>query len=133
MAALTASLETFHEASMRLIVEKSRALTGYLQTLLLQEPQLGKRRPWTIITPPNPKQRGAQLSVQLEPGLLDPVLKGLEDAGVVVDERKPDVIRVAPAPLYNTYMEVWEFVQILEAVCTRTLEEQSESAQGASE
>ena len=124
MCALTASLEIFAEASMPLITQRSRELTEFLETLLLQEPQPGRLRPWSIITPRDPKRRGAQLSVQLEPGLLDGVLKGLEDEGVVVDERKPDVIRVAPAPLYNTCVEVWDFVQILEAVCTSVVQKQ---------
>ena len=119
MAALTASLEIFAEASMPLIVNKSRGLTGHLEMLLQQAPANGKHRPWSIITPSDPKSRGAQLSVQLEPGFLEPVLRGLQAEGVAVDERKPDVIRVAPAPLYNSYVDVWEFVQILEDVCTR--------------
>ena len=103
---------------MRLIAEKSKDLTGYLEDLLLQEADAGKARPWRIITPRSPEKRGSQLSIQLSPGLLDAVMKGLNAAGVVVDERKPDVIRVAPAPLYNSYTEVWEFVQILETICT---------------
>ena len=132
VAALTASLEIFAEASMPLIVERSRELTQLLETLLLQEPQPGKIRPWTIITPRDPKRRGAQLSIQLEPGLLEPVMKGLEEAGVVVDERKPDVIRVAPAPLYNTCVEVWDFVDTLESVCTSVIKEQTKAGQGDS-
>lgn len=44
-------------------------------------------------------------------------MKELEENGIVVDERKPDVVRVAPAPLYNTYSEVWEFVQIFWKCC----------------
>lgn len=70
-----------------------------------------------ILTPEDPTQRGAQLSLKLKPGLLDLVLKELEANGVVVDERKPDVIRVAPAPLYNCFVDVWNFAQIFLGAC----------------
>ena len=97
---------------MKAIREKSVKITGFLEKLLLQPPESGGKNPYWIITPSDPAQRGAQLSVQLEPGLLDEVLHALEEASVVVDERKPDVIRVAPAPLYNSYVDVWKFVEI---------------------
>ena len=94
------------------IRKKSVQITGFLERLLHQPPESGGSNPYWIITPSDPAQRGAQLSIQLEPGLLDDVLHGLEEAGVVVDERKPDVVRVAPAPLYNSYVDVWDFVEI---------------------
>ena len=59
------------------------------------------------------------MSVRLEPGLLMGVMAELETDGVVVDQRKPDVIRVAPAPLYNNYTEVWDFVKIFKAACEK--------------
>ncbi len=46
------------------------------------------------------------------PGRLDTLSDLLDEAGIVVDKRRPDVIRVAPVPLYNTYEEVWKFVEI---------------------
>jgi kynureninase len=55
--------------------------------------------------------------------LLDLVLKELDVNGVVVDERKPDVIRVAPAPLYNTFVEVWNFVQIFLGACRKAVKQ----------
>lgn len=58
-------------------------------------------------------------------------MKILEDAGVIVDERKPDVIRVAPAPLYNTFEEVWEFANIFTAACSQVLCGQIEGSQEA--
>jgi kynureninase len=48
----------------------------------------------------------------LEPGLLDRVGGRLQEAGIVVDQRKPDVIRAAPVPLYNTYHDVWVFARV---------------------
>lgn len=104
---------------MPVIRQKSLNLTGYLEHLLLKYPLDAppEDKPFTLITPSNPAERGAQLSLRLQPGLLDPVLAHLEQEGVVIDERKPDVIRVAPAPLYNTYTEVWEFCQILLQAC----------------
>ncbi|KAJ5725559.1 Kynureninase [Penicillium malachiteum] len=78
-------------------------------------------KPFTLITPSNPAERGAQLSLRLQPGLLDHVLHHLEENGVVIDERKPDVVRVAPAPLYNTYVEAWEFCQIFLEACREAI------------
>ena len=99
--------------------QKSLNITGYLEHLLLKYPLdcPPEDKPFTLITPSNPEGRGAQLSLRLQPGLLDHVLHYLEEKGVVIDERKPDVVRVAPAPLYNTYTEVWEFCQIFLHAC----------------
>lgn len=85
-------------------------LTAYLETLLLSTSIIPKsHHVYSILTPTDPSQRGAQLSILLEPGLLDIVMHELEIRGVVTDERKPDVIRVAPAPLYNTFTDVFDF------------------------
>ncbi|KAL8822818.1 MAG: hypothetical protein Q9191_006453 [Dirinaria sp. TL-2023a] len=118
LTTVLASLEVFALTSMSALQDKSRALTGYLADLLLQQPSDG-RNPhlYRIITPLDPAGRGAQLSIRLGPGLLKGVMKALEEKGVVVDERQPDVVRVAPAPLYNTFAEVWEFVNIFQAAC----------------
>lgn len=113
-----ASLEVFSLTSMAAVREKSIALTGYLADLLQQsQDDQSPEDFYRVITPLDATQRGAQLSVMLKPGLLEGVLKALEDAGVVVDERKPDVIRVAPAPLYNTFTEVLEFAKIFQTAC----------------
>lgn len=124
MNAVVSSLEIFNRATIKAIREKSLKITGYLEHLLLQYPldALPEAKPFTLITPSNPAERGAQLSLRLEPGLLDHVLHHLEENGIVIDERKPDVIRVAPAPLYNTYTEVWEFCQVFIAACREASE-----------
>ena len=107
---------------MATIRTKSMAMTAYLENLLLKPPSADryyiKHLPYQIITPSNPEERGAQLSVRLEPGLLESVLRFLENEGVVVDERRPDVIRVAPAPLFNTFTEVWDFANIFTSACS---------------
>jgi kynureninase len=100
--------------------KKSLALTNYLESLLLNSPSSKENNIntlFTLITPSNPEERGAQISIRLLPGLLYPVLHVLESNGVVIDERKPDVVRVAPAPLYNTFTEVWDFCQIFFQAC----------------
>ena len=65
-----------------------------------------------IITPSNPKERGAQLSLLIKKEGKK-LFNHLTQAGVVADWREPDVIRVAPAPLYNTFEEVFVFSQLL--------------------
>lgn len=130
MSALVASLEIFGETSMTELRQKSISLTGYLHNLLLQSHTLTHPMPFTIITPTNVDERGAQLSLRLQPGLLDNILHRLEESGVVVDERKPDVIRVAPAPLYNTYLDVWKFVQVFCEACRKAAESRDTMANG---
>ena len=106
---------------MTSIRAKSMAMTAYLEELLLNPPSANshykEHLPYRIITPSKPEERGAQLSVRLEPELLEGVLKFLEDAGVIVDERRPDVVRVAPAPLFNTFTEIWDFAKIFTSAC----------------
>lgn len=120
---LLASLEIFEMTSMSAVRQKSITLTKYLEELLqrsdAQDATGGATGLYRIITPANPAERGAQLSMLLKPGLLEGVMADLEAEGVVVDERKPDVIRVAPAPLYNSFSDVWDFVEIFKRACVR--------------
>ena len=119
LTGLMASLEIFAETSMKAIRTKSLLMTDFLEQLLERPILEGAENPYWIISPKDPAQRGAQLSIQLELGMIDNVLEGLLDSGVVIDERKPDVIRVAPAPLYNSFVDVWSFGEIFRAVCAR--------------
>jgi kynureninase len=92
--------------------EKSLRLTAYLEWLLRRE----TREAGEILTPADPDQRGCQLSfrVKAHPGVSGrTVFEKLEASGVTCDWREPDVIRVAPVPLYNRYEEVHRFVEIL--------------------
>jgi kynureninase len=110
---LIGSLKVFAMTSIGELREKSLSLTAYLEFLLKNHPDLkGASDKYTLLTPTNPKERGAQISVRLREGLLESVLKTLEAHGIVVDERRPDVIRVAPTPLYNTFEDVWNFVDV---------------------
>ena len=123
LTALLASLEVFSLTTMSALRTKSIKLTKYLEDLLL-EPSLTASgnplsQPYEIITPSNPAERGAQLSVRLRSDFLEGVMEVLEHAGVVVDERKPDVVRVAPVPLYNTFIEVWDFVHYFKDACRK--------------
>lgn len=113
LSAVVASLQVFNETSMKDLRERSLRLTAYLEALL-DAMALKKPGMFDMITPRNPAERGAQLSIRLAPGLLDGVLEHLEHEGVIIDERKPDVIRVAPAPLYNTFTDVFDFCRVLE-------------------
>ena len=130
--AVRASMDVFKQTSVAKLREKSLELTKYLEHMLdLLAEEQGKTigRCFSIITPRNPSQRGAQLSVLLRPGLLDSVMESFEEAGTVVDERRPDVIRVAPAPLYNTFTDVFNFVQIFKDACEKAAKTDSSQAQ----
>ena len=115
ITSLCASLEVFKEAGgVKLLREKSLKLTAFLEELLNGMSEDDKKL-FRIITPSDADQRGAQLSILLGEGLLEIIMKELEARAVIVDERKPDVIRVAPAPLYNTFDDVARFVEAFSA------------------
>ncbi|RMJ25371.1 hypothetical protein PHISP_03767 [Aspergillus sp. HF37] len=114
LASLCAALSVFDETSMTELRTKSVHLTAYLEHLLLKDTTSDTRN-FQIITPSDPGARGAQLSLLLKPGLLHNVSQKLQDAAIICDKREPGVVRVAPAPLYNTFSEVWTFVEQLKA------------------
>ncbi|MBN9381369.1 MAG: kynureninase [Chitinophagaceae bacterium] len=108
MTALKASLRLFDEAGMERLRAKSMELTNYLSFLLQQLPNLR----FDIITPIDPAKRGAQLSLYFkEQGKA--IHQKMIEAGIIVDYREPGVIRVAPAPLYNSFEDVHRFYHIL--------------------
>ena len=112
MAALRASLEVFDEAGgVGALRKKSEKQTAYLLYLLdefLADTVVS-------ITPRDPDQRGCQLSLEIVPDDVDgqAVFDAIEAAGVFCDWRFPNVIRVAPTPLFNTYNDIRRFVDIL--------------------
>ncbi|MBI4030520.1 MAG: kynureninase [Proteobacteria bacterium] len=104
---LLASLDIFMEAGMKNILEKSRKLTGYME-FLLDSLETDK---FKIITPRDPARRGAQLSIVVQENGKQ-VFDALAAAGVIGDWRNPDCIRLTPAPLYNSYEDVYKCVEI---------------------
>ncbi len=110
-AAHRASLDLFVEATMPALRKKSEQLTGFLEFMIENLNQNGQR--FKIITPKNPAERGCQLSV-----LTDANGKQLFDYlaanGVICDWREPNVIRLAPAPMYNSFQDVRELSQLLQ-------------------
>jgi len=111
MAPLRASLDLFDQAGMGALRAKSERLTGYLEYLLDQLPS-GR---FEIITPRDPAQRGCQLSIRVG-NVARSLTSALETAGIVCDFREPDVIRVAPVPLYNTFHEAWRFARVISSI-----------------
>lgn len=110
-AAHLASLKIFEAIGMPALWEKSAKLTGFL-SFLMQELNKEKERV-EVITPTNPEERGCQLSLFVKNNGKAAFDK-LTQAGVVADWREPNVIRIAPVPLYNTYEDVFHFYTILD-------------------
>jgi len=114
MAAHLASLEIFHEAGMENIGKKRDVLTAYLEHIIIDISERNKAKcEFEIITPKELHNRGAQLSV-LAHGKGKELFDQITALGVIADWREPNVIRVAPAPLYNSFEDCWCFGQILE-------------------
>lgn len=111
LAALRASLDIFYEAGMNALRQKSELLTGFME-YLINENSNGIIE---IITPKNINERGCQLSLRAISGGKE-LHRRLNENGVVCDWREPDVIRVAPVPLYNTFIDVWNFVKMLNSM-----------------
>lgn len=113
LAPLRVSLELFHRADMYRLREKSRQLTGYLEWLI--ESQL--EGVLEILTPHEPFRRGAQLSVRVRAGrdAGQSLFEYLTAHGVLGDWREPDVMRIAPAPLYNTFADCLRYAEAVRA------------------
>lgn len=115
MAAHKASIDIFDEAGMPALVKKGRALSGYLQFILEEMNAQSGKKVVEVITPANEAERGCQVSLlMLVRG--KEVFKTLMDRGVIADWREPNVIRVAPVPMYNRFEDVWMFGQIIKEV-----------------
>ncbi len=110
LAPYKASLELFEQAGFEQLRNKSIKLTGYLEFLLNK---LNKENyNYDILTPKHPAERGCQLSISARNSGKE-LFNYLIANGVILDWREPNVIRVAPTPMYNTFEEVWRFVELL--------------------
>jgi len=110
LAPLGPALALFDEAGMARLRAKSVRLTAYLEWLIATAVGEAVR----VMTPSDPEKRGAQLSMRLA-GRADRIQARLREAGVVGDYRQPDVLRLAPAPLFNTFGEMWHTARVLQA------------------
>jgi kynureninase len=114
MAAHLASVEIFDQAGMTAIGDKRDLMTAYLEFVIDKISERNKEKcTFELITPRDKNQRGAQLSI-MAMGQGRALFDVLSDLGVVSDWREPNVIRVAPAPLYNSFEDCWWFGQLLE-------------------
>ncbi len=120
MAAHRAALELFAEAGMEALLAKSRKLTAYLEALMERLNEEQSSLQIKSITPKDPAQRGCQLSLVVQPHGKK-VFTYLSERGVVADWREPDVIRVAPVPLYNSFTDVFRFYQLLKVAASAEL------------
>jgi kynureninase len=112
-AAQLAALELFEKAGIKNLRKKSIQLTGFLEHLLLSIEF--HENYFSIITPNNSKERGCQLSILMKKNGKK-VFNHLTKNGVIADWREPDVIRVAPVPMYNSYEDVFNFYEIFKRV-----------------
>ncbi|MFO0827782.1 MAG: kynureninase [Phycisphaerales bacterium] len=110
MAPLRASLDIFDSIGMERLRAKSRVLTGYLAWLLRE--LAPNATAWEVITPHDAEERGCQLSLLVHDRPRER-FAALGAAGVICDFREPNVIRVAPTPLYNRFSDAWSFAHIM--------------------
>ncbi len=111
MVAHNAALDIHDKAGMKALREKSEKLTGFAEFLLKQIKHLS----FEIITPSDPTRRGCQLSLLFADNGRE-VFDALTKNGVIADWREPNVIRIAPVPLYNSFEDVYRFYEILQTV-----------------
>ena len=115
MAAHKASIDIFDEAGMPALVKKGRAMSGYLQFIINEMNAAADQKVVEVITPANEAERGCQVSLlMLVRG--KEIFKTLMERGVIADWREPNVIRIAPVPLYNRFEDVYLFGQIIKEV-----------------
>jgi kynureninase len=110
MGPVHTSLQLFDEVGMPAVRARSLRLTGYLRGLL---ESLAERAPIQLVTPADDDHHGAQISVRVQTDVTALADRMSENWGVVADDRKPDIIRLAPAPLYCTFHDCWRAVDAL--------------------
>jgi kynureninase len=115
LAAHKASLDIFKAAGIENLHAKRKILSAYLHFILNDINQKNASKVIEIITPSNDEERGCQVSMFMHKNGKE-IFSALTDEGVIADWREPNVIRVAPVPLYNTYEDVWRFGSIIENI-----------------
>ncbi|MEU3343211.1 aminotransferase class V-fold PLP-dependent enzyme, partial [Streptomyces sp. NPDC006668] len=111
MGPVRTSLEIFDTVGMAALRKRSEKLTGYLEGLL---DEVTAARPLTVITPRDPQRRGAQLSLRVADTTAADLARTLRhEHGVIADAREPDIIRLAPVPLYSTFHDCWRAADAL--------------------
>jgi kynureninase len=113
MACHRAALDQHDAVGMAALRKKSLKLTSYLQYVIEEVSAKHAQADFEIITPIEPEARGCQLSI-LAHGMGKPLFEKLTDAGVVADWREPNVIRIAPVPMYNSFEDAYRFGKALE-------------------
>jgi kynureninase len=116
MAPHLASLRLFDEVGMDRLRAKSVRLTSFLETVITNVASKQNAN-FEVITPQNPKERGCQLSILMH-GYGREVFNYLQENGVFADWREPNVIRIAPVPLYNSFLDCYEFGVLLDEALT---------------
>jgi len=115
MSAHNASLDIFEEAGFNNIIDKMKKLSAYLLFILDDINALSSRKIIEIITPRNENEHGCQVSIlMLEKG--KEIYESLKKNSVIIDWREPNVIRLAPVPLYNTFEDIFRFGKIIKNI-----------------
>jgi kynureninase len=115
MAVHRASLEIYNEAGMKALVEKSVTLTGYTIALIEKINEDAGEQLIRIFTPSDPAERGCQVSLVMQKDGRK-VFDNLTKNGIISDWREPDVIRIAPVPLYNSFKDSFDFYMALREI-----------------
>lgn len=121
VVSLETSLKLFHKVGgVEVLRQKSVAMTNYLErelkksTFYIPQNDDSKKYGFKILTPSDESERGCQLSLLFKPeNLMDKVFGDLHDNGIICDERRPNVIRIAPVPLYNKFTEIYYVLKAL--------------------
>ena len=117
LAPLEGSLKIFNEAGMEKIREKSLKLTSYLIFLLNKLGLTGSPYHFSIGSPLEAKRRGGHVAIEHDDA--SRINKALKDRGIIPDFRYPNIIRLAPVALYNTFYDVWQVVETLKEIIDR--------------
>ena len=108
LAPVKASLKIFNEVGMDRLIKKSKMLSEFLSSLI---EEIGSDK--ILVTPPK-NQRGCQISlIMVDSGKV--IFEKLKEGGVICDWREPNVIRIAPVPLYNSFMDIYRFASMLDS------------------